>query len=187
MSNNTERDFDLTGLCMIGLMGLGVYGAIKVVKMGDISKKLDMSIRDLSSRTHVDVSQAIVNKAIHNAVEKEVRYSVRKTADKIGDKLYGDMTGKIGELVKSKYKEISDKASDEVASYVSRIGDEPEFRNRVAERAEEKVMNKLESSTSEALEKFNRGLSSITKIYEGISNAMSGSKSGNGLTFRVDS
>ena len=184
MSNNSV--FSLQDLGGLGLIGLAIYGGIKLWKLNDISKKVDLTIRDMTDKTPVDINKALVDKAITNAVDREVRTAVGEVSKVVANQVRADLNKEIRTDVKAHYDEMKAEVSKKISDQVAKI-DETALRKEVSERAEEKVLDKLEGSTDEALAKFNRGLGNITKIYEGISNVMSGTKgNGNGLRLSFD-
>ena len=185
MSNN--NNFGLYDLGALGLIGFLIYGGIKLFKLNDVSKKLDVSLKDLSALTPAEIRQSVVDRATERAVDREVTASIQATTKKISDQIRADMNREVRTAVKSQYEDISDKVTRKVSEEVAAI-DRTSLTRKIADRAEDLVIEKLDKSTDEALEKFNRGIGNITKIYEGISNVMAGTtgKSKNGLTFHLD-
>lgn len=178
--------FNFSDFGVLGGLGLLLYGAIKVAA---ICKKIDVSVSDLANKSSVEIEQTVVNKAVETAVDREVKKAVSGTAARVGDQVRGDLQKAIATEVKAQYNNISDKVTKQVAEEVGKI-DEPKLREKVAAKAEQIVLDKLEGSTNEAIGKLNRELGIMLKTYEGIGNVINnftgGKQHGNGFRISMD-
>lgn len=173
-----------TDLGALGLVGCVIYGGIKLWQLRKVAKKLDMALEDIAEKTPIEIQQATVDKAIETAVNREVQPMVVSASRKVTDQIRSDMNRDIRAEVKARYDDISEKVTKEISAKVASIVDEKDLKRRIEDKAEELVVDKLDGTTDEALEKFNRGLGKYLKFYEGIGDLISGNRN-NGNGFQV--
>lgn len=154
--------FSLSELGGLGLLGMLVYGGIKLVQLSGIAKKVDMSVKDLSDKTVVEVEQSLVDKAAGMAMEREIGRIVTQAGRSVTNHINYEVNTRVREEVNRQKNEIASKIvkkiSDEVAGF-----DKSEVTRRIERRAEEIVVEKLDHATDAALDEFNKKLKKMTK------------------------
>lgn len=160
MSSNNL--FSLPELGGLGLLGMLIYGGIKLVQLSGIARKVDMSVKDLSDKTVVEVEQSLVDKAAEMAMGREINRIVTQTGRNVTNRINYEVNTRVKDEVRKQYESIAEKVvrkiGDEVAGF-----DKTDVTRRIERRAEELVVEKLDHATDEALEKFNKKLNKMTK------------------------
>lgn len=113
MSINVKwNDLGIVGV-VVGVIGTA-YGIWREKKSNDLAKKLDMTLSSLESKTKVDISDDVVNKAVRNAAERHASAATKRVADEVGERLRDDMGSMIRKDVDRVYSELKGKVSDRV-------------------------------------------------------------------------
>lgn len=160
MSSNNL--FSLPELGGLGLLGMLIYGGIKLVQLSGIAKKVDMSVNDLAGKTVVEVEQSIVNKAAEVAMGREIRRVVDQTGRSVANRINYEVSNQVRSEVKKQCENITSKVVKKIGEEVAGF-DKSEVTRRIERRAEELVMDKLDHATDEALERFNKKLNKTAK------------------------
>lgn len=160
MSNNNL--FSLSELGGLGLLGMLVYGGVKLIQLSGIAKKVDTSVRDLSKMTVVEVEQSLVDKAASEAMDREIRRIVEQSGRSVANHINYEVNTKVRDAVKSQYEDIACKVVKKIGDELAGM-DRTEVTRRIERRAEEMVVEKLDHATDEALDKFNKKLNKMTK------------------------
>ena len=160
MSSNNL--FSLPELGGLGLLGMLIYGGIKLVQLSGIAKKVDMSVKDLSDKTVVEVEQHIVDKAAEIAMGREITRVVNQTSRNVANRINYEVNTRVKDEVHKQYHDIASKVVKKIGEEVAAF-DKTEVTRRIERRAEEIVVEKLDRATDEALEKFNKKLNKVTK------------------------
>lgn len=154
--------FSLSELGGLGLLGMLVYGGIKLIQLSGIAKKVDTSVKDLSKMTVVEVEQSLVDKAASQAMDREIRRIVEQTGRSVTNHINYEVNTKVREEVKSRYDDIASKVVKKIGDEIAGI-DRTDVSRRIERRAEELVVEKLDRATDDALDKFNKKLNKMTK------------------------
>ena len=168
---SSSNIFSLSELGGLGLLGMLVYGGIKLVQLSGIAKKVDMSVKDLSEKTVVEVEQSIVDKAAGMAMEREIGRIVNQAGRSVTNHINYEVNTRVREEVNKQKNEIASKIvkkfSDEIAGF-----DKSEVTRRIERRAEELVVEKLDHATDAAMDEFNKKLKKMTKAMAKSTEAM---------------
>lgn len=173
-----------TGIIGIGIGILGVlYTAYENHKMReanvDASKKLDMTMDEVSKKANVEVEQQIVDKAIERAVERQVQIAVTDTARRVREDIRNDIDKAVRKEVENQYKTISEEVAEAVSERVSHIN-EDRLREQIAKRAEDRIVNKFDGEVKTMVSKYGQQVGSLIDLTNTFKNAISGSVGGNG-------
>lgn len=172
--------FGAIGLCL-GALGVG-YGLGQHKKLNDISSKLDASIKTISSKTPVEISDDIVDAAIEETVSREVSQAVSTSVRKLEKELHSEIKDEVSKAISASYKTIQSSVSSEVAKKVAKI-DISQLKREVVEQAKKDAAEKLDGSMDDILEEFNRNLKNIAQVYQSINSTFAPqSKQGVNLT-----
>lgn len=159
---NDNNFFSLSELGGLGLLGMLLYGGIKLVQLSGIAKKVDTSVRDLSKMTVVEVEQSIVDKAAGQAMDREIRRIAEQSGRSVANRINYEIDTKVRDAVKSQYEDIASKVVKKIGDELAGL-DRTEVTRRIERRAEEMVVEKLDHATDEALDKFSKKLNKMTK------------------------
>lgn len=194
MSNS---NFDAAGAIgvVFGLGGLA-YAAWQKKKQDDLAKKLDLSIEELTKKTSIEVSNAMVEKAVQTATDREVKAAVHDAAKSVKTTANETLSAEVKKAVDEAKGTITAEVGEAISKQVALI-DEGAARAEVVKRAEEKVLKKFDGSLdnvlNEARDECRRRLNSVTKSWESIADwaetllpRRNNSSSGTGMTFRVE-
>lgn len=111
----------------VGIIGLVVgvvgtaYGIWRDKKSNDLAKKLDTTLSSLESKTKVDISQDVVNKATKNAVERHANTYAKKAAEEAADLIRDDMDSMIRKDVDRVYNELKGKVDKRVDEEIENL------------------------------------------------------------------
>lgn len=160
-------EFGWTDLGGLGLLGLAIYGGIKLIQLSSIGSKLDMSIKELSASTPVDIQKSMVDRAVERAVDREVHKAVADTARRVGEEVRGDLRKEVKTAVQSQYSDISDRVTKQVAKEVSDLRQD-DIVKRITDRAEDLVVDRINEETRKAAAKFGKGMDGFMDLYGGF-------------------
>lgn len=151
-----------------GLMGLaGVcYGLYQSWKAGETSKKIDMTIQEVSEKANMDIEKAMVDKAIERAVEREVRTAITDVSRRVRDDIKSEITKEVKREVEQQYKAISEEVTKKISDEVASI-DEESFRAKVQRNAERAIEKKVEDTIAEAKAAYLNKINEEAKFMKG--------------------
>ena len=179
MSKNFISSDFLFGVCgcVVGLIGVG-YAVGTHTKLSKISERLNNSIDDLADNMEIDIPEEMVNKAIENAVKIESKRAVEKATNETISALKKEIRSEVQTAVNKEYETIKDSAAK---IDVSRV------RRDVEAAAKEAALEKFDDNLDDILEKFNDSLTSTSKIYSSIREAITrSSDSGKEFVVRLN-
>lgn len=175
MNINISSDLAIAMIGIVaGMLGVG-YAIGQKKKLDDISNKVDKSIEELSADIDVDLSDAIIKRAIDRAVERETTFAVRRATDKVIKDIEENIDRQVKNAVDATYSDTRKAVVDETAKKVSQI-DIQVLRNEVVKQAKDQVARKFDSNLNGILEDFNRELNHVSKIYRSIAQSFPNSK-----------
>lgn len=150
----------------IGCIGIG-YGYAQHKKLTSLTSKLDKAIDEISSKTDVEVSQAIIDKAVNKAVIHEVEYQVSRACKEIVGTVRSDMEKRIDEAVKAEKDELASRVKATIEKKVANINIDS-LKREVVEKAKVEAANRLDSAMDDILNDFKGNLAQVRRIYESI-------------------
>ena len=141
MSINIKfNEVGIIGL-VIGAIGTG-YGIWREKRSNDLAKKLDTTLSSLESKTKVDISQDVIDKAVKNAVERHANACVKKVAQETADLIRDDMDSMIRKDVDRVYNDLKESVQERVSEEIASI-DYDEMRAEIRRKAERKVFDEF--------------------------------------------
>ena len=171
MSKNNDIFSIVCGIA--GLVGIG-YAIGTHTKLAKVSERLDKSINELAYGMEIDIPEEMVNKAIEKAVAEETERAVARATDVAIDSLKLDIRTKVMEAINEEYDQIKESVLKEITDKASKI-DANRVRRDVEAAAKKAALEKFDDNLDDILEKFNDNLTSTSKIYSSIRDAISGS------------
>lgn len=153
--------FATFGLSCLSL-GISLYS---VVKLKGFSRKIDMSIDDLSRRTHVEITDNIVNRY----TEKAVRDAANRAAGELSEQLRYDMqdilSNKVGEAVSNQYDLVKDEVSKELRKKVNAISISA-LKAEIKDEATRSLTDKLATQMDDIIATQTDRLENMAKAYK---------------------
>lgn len=132
-------------------------------KINKLSSMIDVAVDDLSSKTQVNISDAVLDLAVQKAVDREVGYiSNRITRD-----LNLEIRTQVKHTVNASSSDIKKSVSAEIASQVKSI-DISDMEREVVNKAKDAVAEKFDRKLDSLLDDFNDNLNNVRKIYSSI-------------------
>lgn len=175
----------------IGVVGLAasVFGVGYAIgqrkKLNDISEKIDRSVKELSSNIDVDISEAVVNRAVTKAIERETELAANRATTNVVNAIESDISSQVRKAVNETYQDIKKSVVEETAKKVEKI-DISALKKEVVEKAKEAATDKFDDSLDEVLSDFKDNLGNVTKIYQSIANAFPSSNiASKGISFSL--
>ncbi len=156
----------------IGVITTGVGVLYCVGKVNSIDRLVDGSIKDLSKRTPVNVSDSLIRAATERAVEKAVASASSSVSSDVRDDMNRQIRIAVADSVKNMYSTIKDQVSKEVANKVARL-DISDLREQVKDMAKDEIIDRMNLDMDDVLADYNRQLESVGKIYSSIAETFS--------------
>lgn len=144
----------LTGLFAIG------YSYEQGRKSHEIAEKLDMSLDDLSRKTKLDISEAMVNAAVDKIANREIGTMVRTKASEISKDISNRLTNDIHDAVKASYETAKQDIQKKLFEECSAAIDPDSLKQDIQKKVNERIV-------AEAWKKL--GLDSMFKMSSGYS------------------
>ena len=166
-----------------GIVGLG-YAIKSLDKINQIKDVVDRATNELSDNIHVDVSEALIERAVNKVASEQVSTMVVKATNEIKHTICADIRSKVDHAVSEAYSDIKKSVSEEISKQVGKVSIDG-IRNEVIERAKEAAAEKFDEELDEILEKFNGDLNNVSKIYRSIANTFTRPENDKGFTFRL--
>lgn len=142
------------GVCYVGYLHS---------KIDKLSSMIDVAVDDLSSKTQVNISDAVLDLAVQKAVDREVGYiSNRITRD-----LNLEIRTQVKHTVNASSSDIKNSVSAEIANQVKNI-DISDMEREVVNKAKDAVAEKFDRKLDSLLDDFNDNLNNVRKIYSSI-------------------
>ena len=119
-----------------------ILAANEAKKSSELSKKLDLSIDELSRKTPTDISESMFNAAVQRSVDREVRSQVASTTSLIKKEVADEMKATIHSDVHSAYDETREKVHERVDREIDKI-DFDEMKKDIRKKIESKMFDGL--------------------------------------------
>ena len=166
-------------------VGLGVGFGLKLYS-DDLKKKEAYrreQVRLLANGVEIKVDKDIVDEAISTTVERVVTHEVKAACNTAVYKVRSDISKDVKSTIDSVYSDIENDVKKEIERQIKNL-DIAEAKKEVIKKAKERAAEKFEEDLDELLDKYNRDLDNITKIYSSI--AKSVSKDDKVLSLKID-
>lgn len=154
----------------VGLFGIG-YAVYNSCKVNTVCEKLNSSIDEMAEDIEIDIPEAMVESAVKKSVDREVRRAISMATEKIVKNIKLDIHDQIKTAVDTSYSDLKDKVSIEISKQVANI-DIKEIKDSIRTKAEEKILERFDGDLDDLLEKHNRELDRVNKIYKSIADSM---------------
>lgn len=145
-----------------------IFSAYLLIRLRRVENSVDLTVNNLADKTPIDVSDAVVEKAIQRAVDRELT-SVVNTVNR---RLYDEIRREVRESVKSSYSDLKSSVANEIARQVKNV-DIREIEKEAVTKAKEAIAEKFDNRLDGLLEDFNENLTNVSKIYSSIAKTMS--------------
>lgn len=153
--------FACVGISAISL-GVAVHS---IKKINGFSKKLNMSLDDLSSKTHVEITDNLVDRFTEKAVEKAARDAARNVSDQVRSDMYDILSNKVTEAVSNQYDNVKDEVSKELRKKVNNISISA-LKAEIKDEATRKITDKLATEMDDILSAQTDKLENMAKAYK---------------------
>lgn len=171
------------GMFLFGLLALG-YSAYITRKMDRVCSKLDTSVDEISESVNVDLSEVIVKDALDQAMDKAAYKAVKNAAATAVKQIHNDIFKEVKIAVNNAYTDLKEDIAIEMHRQVSNI-DISSIKQTVIEKASKRVAEKFESDLEDILEKYNKDLNNVSKIYSSIAKSVFNCNVGKEMAFRI--
>lgn len=116
--------------------------AVEAKKSADLTKKLDLSVEELSCKTPADISESMFNAAVQRSVDREVRSQVASTTSLIKKEVTDEMRTTIHSDVHAAYEETREKVDERITREIDKI-DFDEMKKDIRKKIESKMFDRL--------------------------------------------
>lgn len=164
----------------IGALAYSVYNDIRI---GRIAKNINVSVKELSDRTNVYATDAMVEKAVEKAVERTTSRVVVDVKHRVEKKIEADVHKQVKEAMNDLYSDFKKSVSAEMTRQASAINMK-ELKDEVVEKAKKAAVEKFNDNLDEILDKFNSELDNVSKIYGSIADKIT-KKNDDSVTLRL--
>lgn len=171
------------GIFILGIIALG-YSLYMSQKMNKFCTKLDISVDELSEKTDVYVSDAIVKEAVDRAARREADKAAQTAIAAVVNQINRDIQREVKTVVDDACADLRGKVEQELNRQIGNI-DIGSIRRDVVKKAGEKASEKFESDLESILEKYNSDLNNVSKIYNSIAKSVASRDDGKEMIFRI--
>lgn len=176
------------GLLAFVAVVFGGLGVVDIFEHRETNKKIGMSMKELKASSVREIQQSIVESAVKSAATEKVSDYMSRVKNEV----LADARQKLADETRKAVKEAGETIQKEVGERISTeasLIDLTELKKSARDKAEEKILNKFDGNLDDLLAKFNKNLSNVQDIYEGIANAINKGKKeeSNGLKFTIGS
>lgn len=161
-----KKVFCFTVGCIAGVIGIGIicntmdhYDTVEA-----ISKKLDLSMKDLKGMSKLEIKDAIVEKAVRDvaySVAKEAVYTkANSIANNLQTSMRNDIDKKVGSCVSKMYESMKGDVEKAVRRKIDKI-DIDDIKNKLVDRIEDKVSDAVEDKIDDILSDYEGGAKKV--------------------------
>lgn len=133
------------GFGVVGIIlgvGSAIWALCQTKKVSDTTNQIGIALKDVSSKTPVDIKQAFVDKAVERAVDREVKKAIQDSSKLVTRQIRSDMDSMIRKDVDTAYSDIRGSVEDRVTSAVSEIDIEA-LKSGIQQKVKDKMVNEL--------------------------------------------
>ena len=167
------------------VMGVGAlaYSMYNDIRIDRIAKNINVSVKELSDRTNVYATDAMVEKAVEKAVERATSRAVVDAKYRAEKKIEADVHNQVKSALDGLYSDFKKSVSAEMVKQASAINMK-ELKDEVVEKAKQAAIEKFDDNLDDILDKFNSELDNVSKIYSSIADKFT-KKNEEGFTLRL--
>lgn len=155
---------------IIGVAGLA-FSAYLYFKLDKIATSVNMTVSELSTKTHIDIEQTLIDRAIQKAIERDVETAISDASRIAVRRISDDIKDEVRKEVNHAYTDLRQNVSDEIAKQSKNI-DIDKLKREVVSKAKDAVLEKFDGELDGILTNFNNNLENVSTIYSSIANSM---------------
>ena len=164
-----EVTIDLDKVFSLACLGVSVASicmSIKTIaKVNGFSKKIGMSIDDLTMKTHVDISDELVRKFTEKAVDKAAANAAKTVSEELRMDVQDILSAKVSDAVSNQYDNVKDEVTKELRKKVSNISVSA-LKAQIIDEASKNIVEKLENQMDDIIAAQTDKLESMSKAYK---------------------
>lgn len=176
MKKQIEINFD-SGIVVAGASLL--VSAVSIIfagkassKLNRFSKKIGMTLEDLSNKTSVEITEEMVNRCTETAVQKAADKAANSVIATIRSDADAVISSKVQDAIQNQYDNVKDDVTRELRKQVSRIN-VSSLKAEIKDSVKREVTDRLHNEMNDILDSYNSQLTDIGKIYSSIADSMS--------------
>lgn len=159
-----------------GLIGLG-FGIYNFVQLKDMSTKIGIAVKDLKDMTHVEVSEAVINKVVNDKADKvvteELRRSAEKAASEVLEQARKEISNRVSEAVRKASEMIETGVKEQYEKELAYINID-DLMKEVKGEARKKIMKRFDGELDSILGDYTANLQNLKKAYSVFADAVKG-------------
>lgn len=144
------------------------YSICLGTKLKKVAASVNLTVDELSTKSHIDIADSMIDSAVQNAVNREIQDVIRITNRRLAE----EIRQQVKDSVDISYSELKGSVANEIAGQVRNI-DMRKIEKEAITKAKETIVDKFDGKLDDLLEEFNGKLKSISKIYDSIAKTMS--------------
>lgn len=164
-----EVTIDLDKVFSIACLGISVTSLVMsiktIAKLNGFSKKIGMSIDDLTMKTHIDISDELVRKFTEKAVDKAAANAAKTVSEELRLDMYDILSTKVSDAVSNQYDNVKDEVTKELRKKVSNISVSA-LKAQIIDEASKNIVEKLENQMDDIIAAQTDKLESMSKAYK---------------------
>lgn len=164
-------------------IGALVYSVYNDIRISRIAKNINVSVKELSNRTNVYATDAMIEKAVEKAVERTTSRVAIDVKHRVEKKIETDVHNQVKDAMDGLYSDFKNSVSAEMVKQASAINMR-ELKAEVVEKAKAAAVEKFNDNLDDILDKFNSELDNVSKIYSSIADKIA-KKNDEGVTLRL--
>lgn len=164
-----EVTIDLDKVFSLACLGVSVASLVMsiktIAKVNGFSKKIGMSIDDLTMKTHVDISDELVRKFTEKAVDKAAANAAKTVSEELRLDMYDILSTKVADAVSNQYDNVKDEVTKELRKKVNNISVSA-LKAQIIDEASKNIVEKLENQMDDIIAAQTDKLESMSKAYK---------------------
>ena len=157
----------LAGAVLSAFAATIIYAIDASRKLKDVSDRLNLAVKDLTSGIDINVSESLINDAVEKEVKKEVKYIVEKAANKAAGDIVSGYKSEIRNVVEDEFTKQKGEVAKSLKAKIDDI-DIRELKREVVREAKDATAAKLKKDLEDISDKYTEQIESMTSIYSTI-------------------
>lgn len=158
---------------VVGAVGLAVMsvGGYIAHKLNGLTRTYDTTVRNLDKVADKQIAEYLIKDAVDSAANKKVHEYVLRAHSDVMEEARTTIRKEVDTAVKAASKDITEKVTAEIQEKAAQI-DMDSLQRSVRDKAEAKVLAKFDGGLQDILDKYDRNLSNVQKIYGSIADTL---------------
>ena len=143
-----------------------------VIRNRQMNRMIEEAVGKVGELTPVNISDAIIDKAVTEAIDREVRKAAESASAKALTEISTETVKRVRGAVEGKYGALTRMISDQVAAEASKINHD-KLMNDILSSASATAAEKFNEQLDTIIANYNENLGNISAIYQKLADSLS--------------